>query len=78
MKLNAKLTKAQRYALLYYAAFEDNTPLPKKRWDARQAPRWDVVERLRALGLLQAHVLRLTSAGRQAMEKFVWRTHTEV
>lgn len=66
--MSTNLTKAQRYALIYFAAFEDNTPLPKKRWDARQAPRWDVVERLRALGLLQPHVLRLTSDGRRAVQ----------
>jgi hypothetical protein len=62
-----KLTKAQKYALGYYAAGEDGTPRPSKRWDAKQSPRWDVVDKLRAAGLIEAHILRLTPGGREAL-----------
>jgi hypothetical protein len=65
------LTKAQRYALEYYAASEDGTPLPRKRWDAKQSPRWDVVEKLRASGLIEPHIVRLTQSGREALQ--AWR-----
>lgn len=62
-----KLTKAQKYALAYYAAAEDGTPRPAKRWDAKQSPRWDVVDKLRAAGLIQQGILRLTTEGRSAL-----------
>jgi hypothetical protein len=62
------LTEAQRYALEWCAAEEGGAVRPRKtRWDARQHPRWDVLERLRQRGLIEDDILRPTDAGRAAL-----------